>query len=116
MPPTLSAVIPCYNEAASIPLILERFKKVIAENSNNTNIEVILVNNGSTDESKAVLAKLLPQYPFARSVEVVVNQGYGFGILAGLREARGEFLGWTHADLQTDPGDILKAGEILKAN
>src|SRR3989338_8466712 len=98
--PVLSTIVPCYNEAANIPLILERFKQGIGKNE----IEVILVNNGSTDDSKTVLTKMLPQYPFARSIDVAVNQGYGYGILSGLRQARGEFLGWTHADLQTDPG------------
>jgi hypothetical protein len=45
-----------------------------------------------------------------------VNQGYGFGILSGLKECTGEFLGWTHADMQTDPKDLLKAFNIIKEN
>lgn len=43
----LSIVVPCYNEADNIPLILERFNEVI----NNNEVEVVLVNNGSTDNS-----------------------------------------------------------------
>ena len=43
------------------------------------------------------------------------NRGYGHGILSGLAAARGEFLGWTHADLQTDPGDALRALAILES-
>lgn len=98
-----SLVIPCYNEAANLPLLLERCKVVAG-----TDAEVILVDNGSSDSSPQVLQKLLPQYPGCRSVRVDVNQGYGFGILAGLRAAKGEILGWTHADLQTDPQDVLR--------
>jgi hypothetical protein len=45
---------------------------------------------------------------------VEINQGYGFGILAGLRAAQGDVLGWTHADLQTDPGDALEALELFR--
>lgn len=106
----LSVIVPCYNEKKNIPLILERFHQVI----HRDDVEVILVNNGSTDGSETVLAELLPRYPWARSVLVEVNQGYGFGILSGLREARGEFLGWTHADMQTDPRDPIRALEIIE--
>ena len=77
------------------------------------NIEVILINNGSTDNSQAVLDKLLPNYPFARTVLVPKNQGYGYGILQGLREAKGDYIGWTHADMQTDPNDVVRAYELL---
>ncbi|MEM7381383.1 MAG: glycosyltransferase family 2 protein [Bacteroidota bacterium] len=106
----LSVVVPCYNEASNIPLILSGFEKVIKRDD----VEVVLVNNGSTDDSGAVFEKLLPQYSFARVVNVVENQGYGFGILSGLRQARGTYLGWTHADMQTDPGDVIKALEIIE--
>lgn len=99
-----SLVIPCYNEAANLPLLLERCKKL----TETPDVEVILVDNGSTDNSTAVLKELLPRYPGCRSVRVEVNQGYGFGILSGLKAAQGEILGWTHADMQTDPQDALQ--------
>jgi len=44
-------------------------------------------------------------------VRVPVNQGYGLGILSGLRAATGEIIGWTHADLQTDVMDVLTGGK-----
>ena len=106
----LSIVVPCYNEKDNIPLILKRFNEVI----NGEDLEVILVDNGSTDGSAKVLEELLPRYPFARTVTVEVNQGYGYGILQGLQECRGEYIGWTHADMQTDPGDILRAYNIIQ--
>lgn len=105
-----SIVIPCFNEEKNIPLILDRFDRVIKRD----NIEVILVNNGSTDNSQRVIEGLLHKYPFASTVKVEVNQGYGFGILSGLREARGEYIGWTHADMQTDPYDFVKALELIE--
>ncbi len=106
----LSVVVPCYNEEENIPLILERFGEIIKRDD----IEVILVDNGSTDDSAQVLKELLPTYSFARTVKVEVNQGYGYGILQGLKECRGEYIGWTHADMQTDPADILKALAIIE--
>jgi len=106
----LSIVVPCYNEEKNIPLILEKFNSVIKRGD----IEVLLVNNGSIDNSANVMSELLPNYSFARVVDVEVNQGYGFGITSGLNEAKGEFIGYTHADMQTDPADVLKALEIIE--
>ena len=106
----LSIVLPCYNEEKNIPLILSKFSEIIRDDS----IELILVNNGSTDDSGILLDKLLPKYSFARSVEVDVNQGYGNGITQGLKRSKGEFICYTHADLQTNPSDVLKALEIIE--
>ena len=94
----LSIVVPCYNEEENIPLILERFEEIIEQKD----IEVILVNNGSTDNSAQILADLLPKYSFVKTV------------LQGLHMCRGEYIGWTHADMQTDPADIIKALEIIE--
>lgn len=107
-----SLVIPCFNEAANLPLLLERCREVAA----NPGVEVILVDNGSTDGSDGVLQELLPRYPGCRSVRVERNQGYGFGILSGLAAAEGDILGWTHADLQTDPQDALRGLALFAAN
>lgn len=106
----LSIVVPCYNEEQNIPLILEGFQNTI----NRDDIEIILVNNGSTDGSQKVFNELLPRFSFAHLVNVEVNQGYGFGILSGLKEAQGEYIGWTHADMQTHPQDVIKALEIIE--
>lgn len=100
-----SLVIPCYNEAASLPLLLERCREV----ARHPDTEVILVDNGSTDDSARVLRVLLPGVPGCRSVRVEHNQGYGHGIRAGLAAATGSVLGWTHADLQADPADAVRA-------
>lgn len=103
----LSIVVPCYNEAKNIPLILERFAAVVKD----PDIEVLLVNNGSKDESAQVFAEQLANnaYPFVKVVNVEQNQGYGFGIVSGLKAASGAVLAWTHADMQTDPGDVMTA-------
>lgn len=101
--PRLSLVIPCYNEARNLPLLVERCRAALAR----PNVEVVLVDNGSTDGTPEVLRALLRDGSGIRAVRVECNQGYGFGILEGLRAARGEVLAWTHADMQTDPADAL---------
>ncbi len=106
----LSIVIPCYNEKDNIPLLLEKFRQVLSE---DVHMEVVLVDNGSTDGSDKVLSQLIPQYHFARTIKVEVNQGYGYGILQGLNSCTSEYIGWTHADLQTDPEDVLKAFRLI---
>ncbi len=104
-----SLIIPCYNEAANLPLLLERCKALAAQ----PEVEVILVDNGSTDDTPLVLLNLLPSYSGCRTVRVEKNQGYGFGIISGLKTAKGEILGWTHADMQTDPQDTLRGLELF---
>ena len=106
----LSIVVPCYNEEKNIPLILEKFNEAIGR----ADVEVLLVDNGSTDNSKDIMNQLVSKFSFARVVSVEKNQGYGFGITSGLNEAKGEFIGYTHADMQTDPADVLKALEIIE--
>ncbi len=102
----LSLIVPCYNEKPNLRLLIEHFRKAIGT---QPDVELILVDNGSTDGSADVFREELsrPENQFARVVTVPVNLGYGFGIISGLRAARGEFLGWTHADLQTDPKDLI---------
>jgi len=111
--PALSIILPCYNEAANIPFIFERFRKDVGERND---VEVILVNNGSTDASGTVIKDLLqnPSNRFARTILVNPNQGYGYGIMKGIQAASGEVLSWTHADLQTDPADVLSAFERFR--
>jgi glycosyltransferase involved in cell wall biosynthesis len=102
----LSLIVPCYNEEKNLVKLIARFREVIA---GREGVELVLVDNGSKDGSAAVLQAELakPENVFARVVTVTKNRGYGFGIVSGLRSAKGEYLGWTHADLQTDPNDLL---------
>lgn len=111
--PLKSIVVPCYNEAENLPNLIERFAKLGRQASD---FEVILVNNGSVDDSAAVFARELakPGRDFIRVVEVPSpNVGYGHGIMTGLRAARGRYLAWTHADGQTPPADVLRAFDLL---
>jgi len=108
---SLSVVLPCYNEAKSLPLLLARYAKASAELS----FELILVNNGSTDNTKEVISQLLknPIYEFVKVVPVQKNQGYGYGLMAGLKAAQGNFLAYSHADMQCAPEDVFLAFKKL---
>tara|TARA_B110001450_G_scaffold109100_1_gene103171 strand:- start:1621 stop:2262 length:642 start_codon:yes stop_codon:yes gene_type:complete len=72
-------------------------------------IEFILVNNGSTDNSKNILEKLINDNRQIKLINIENNIGYGSGILSGLKIANGDVLSWTHADLQTDFFDVIRA-------
>ena len=106
----LSIVIPCYNESGSLPGLFESCRNAC---QHMNDIQFVFVNNGSNDDTQIMMNQLLKQldHPFSKSVQVPINQGYGFGILQGLAQADGQILAWTHADLQTDPLDVILAYE-----
>jgi len=106
---TVSLIIPCFNEEKNIPVLLSKCKEAFDQKE----VEVVIVDNGSSDNTQTVLINLLPDYSFVKTVRVESNQGYGHGILTGLNASSGEYLAWTHADLQTNPADLLEGIKIL---
>ena len=109
---SLSLVIPCYNESGSLAQLSDRCHLLTSV----ADVEVILVDNGSTDDTPEFLVSKLPADGPVRSVRVPINRGYGNGILVGLAASCGEYLGWTHADLQTDPLDVERGHHILSSH
>lgn len=107
----LSIILPCYNEAENLPLILRNYRTA----GEWFNFELILVNNGSTDHTAKVLEKELakPEYVFAKTVLVRKNIGYGYGIMTGFKVASGEFLAFSHADMQCSAEDVFIAYKKL---
>lgn len=102
----LSIIIPCYNEASNIPHLIHACKKAIPPNFSG---EILLVDNGSTDDTLAVIKRYIESERLFRVIEIIENRGYGYGILMGLQAAKGRVLAWTHADCQTDPQDVFRA-------
>jgi hypothetical protein len=97
----LGIVIPCFNEAENLPRLLSECEELVQ----NGDIQVVLVNNGSTDGSTELLNQI-------NCAEILVlnlrdNRGYGGGILEGLRFLKTEYVGWIHADLQTSLSESL---------
>lgn len=109
----LSLVIPCYNEREGLQKLVNRCLELL----DAADLEIILVNNGSTDGSENFFEALSENAPTRlKIVNLIKNQGYGRGILQGLNVANSAYVGWTHADLQTDPMDALKAIKIIEAS
>lgn len=110
--PELSIVLPCYNESRNIPIIVERLSKYRPE----INFELILVNNGSTDDTANVLTGLMKSNEFVSVVTIRENIGYGHGIMSGLKASRADIVAYSHADIQTPPDDIFRAFKMAKGN
>ena len=110
-----SLVLPCYNEEKNIDLICNEF---LSLQFKNYIAELILVNNGSVDNTKIEILKAKKNNLFSnveiKLVDLKKNKGYGGGILEGLKVATGDYIGWAHADLQTPLKDFLKLFEEIK--
>ena len=108
-----SIVIPFYNEEKNIYFVIKSLKKILKKIKD---IEFILVNNGSTDNSIKVFNTILKKKNKKKFkyYKIKKNIGYGHGIKLGLSKANGNYLAWTHADMQTNPMDIVKAIKIIK--
>jgi glycosyltransferase involved in cell wall biosynthesis len=106
----LSIIVPCYNEAQNIQLVIEAFTKIVQQ---NIEVQVILVNNGSTDNTLQI-ANQTQLHNNISWVQVPINKGYGYGILQGLLQAQAPILSFTHADMQTNPEDVIRAFEEYK--
>lgn len=104
-----SIVIPAYNECENLEQLLEEFSK-----HNTDEIELIIVNNASVDNTKEILENAKSKYSFLKVITLEINEGYGNGIKQGVLQAKGDFVGWMHADLQDDVSDIFKAIDIIK--
>ena len=64
-------ILPCFNESRNLPYVLEKFGKVI----NSDDIELIVVDNGSKDNTHKILKELIPKYSFAKLEKVKINKG-----------------------------------------
>lgn len=108
----LSIVLPCYNEADSIDNIVTTIDQALNDDSD---VEIIMVDNGSTDLTSEKLAEAIDDRKSNRFKTIRINEniGYGHGIMEGVRAASGEVIAWTHADLQTDPVDVLEAYRVF---
>lgn len=107
----ISLVVPCYNEAAALkPFMLELTR--VLDTLTDVRAEVILVDDGSKDETLETMQELAQTYPCVRWLSFSRNFGKESAILAGLKEAKGDFAAVMDADLQDPPAllpDMLKA-------
>jgi glycosyltransferase involved in cell wall biosynthesis len=103
--PSLSVFFPAYNDAPSLPALIASTFETLA--GNVADYEVIVVNDGSRDETGALLETLARRYaPYLRIVTHENNHGYGAALRSGFASARKEFVFYTDGDGQYDPGEL----------
>jgi dolichol-phosphate mannosyltransferase len=105
----ISVVVPVYNNAASLPSLLERLK-TLAAGRREHDFEFVFVDDGSHDESCGVIAGIVAAEPRASLVKLSRNFGSSAAVLAGLEQAAGDAVAAIAADLQ-DPPELI--GEML---
>ena len=102
--PRLSIVIPLFNEEENLEPLLAELTAALEGLEHG--YEVLLVDDGSSDGSAAVLRRLAAADPRLRVLRQPRNQGQSAAFAAGFRRARGEIIATLDADLQNDPADL----------
>jgi glycosyltransferase involved in cell wall biosynthesis len=102
--PGLSVCMPAYNEAANLPGMIEEVARALK--GRFSRIEVIVTDDGSTDETAAVLKRLEREYAFLRTVHHGTNRGYGAAARTALSAATGDLILFTDADRQFTLEDL----------
>lgn len=112
-PVDVSFVMPCYNEEEvleySVPKLVHAFS------SAGYRLQLVAVDNGSTDDTGGVLRKLQRTHPEITTSRVEVNQGYGNGILHGIPLCTAPWIGIIPADGQVDAEDVVRLYEAAAA-
>ena len=110
--PSLSVFFPAYNDAPSLPGLLAKTFAVLE--AHVADYEVIVVNDGSYDDTAAVLEQLRGQYgPRLRVVTHPENRGYGGALRSGFEAATKEFVFYTDGDGQYDVGELPRLLELV---
>ena len=110
----LSITMPVYNEGKSILKTTHDLVKELKKNK--IDYEVVLVDNGSKDNTSFYIKKLVKENRKIKMVHVKINQGYGWGIINGLEACSGKYIGWVDADGQIRPMDAVACYNFLKTN
>lgn len=111
--PDLSLVMPCYNEESCLELTVPPLVQAFADDG--VSLQVVLVDNGSTDQTSAVIDRLIERgLPITKGV-VPVNRGQGLGFLTGFDLCQGRYVGYICADGQVAPEDVVGTYRALKS-
>jgi dolichyl-phosphate beta-glucosyltransferase len=104
---SLSIVVPAYNEETRLPATLARIAEWLAGRTFSFR-EVVIVDDGSTDATAAVVEQQIPANPCFRLLRNPGNRGKGYAVRHGMLEARGEWILYTDADLSTPIEEVDK--------
>jgi glycosyltransferase involved in cell wall biosynthesis len=107
----ISVVIPLFNEADSLPELMEWIDKVML--ANHFSYEVIMVDDGSDDESWAVIDRLRANYSALKGIRFQRNYGKSAALNEGFKAAQGEIVVTMDADLQDSPDEIPEFYEMI---
>lgn len=102
--PEITVVVPLYNEDESLPELAAWIKKVM--DNHNYTYEVIMVDDGSRDNSWAVLQKLAKENPNIKGIKFNRNYGKSAALNTGFKSSRGRVVITMDADLQDSPDEI----------
>jgi len=112
--PSVSIVIPVYNEGANLPELIDRIDAAMSPTGRA--FELILVDDGSRDGSQAALAGLAQARPWLRPLALIRNYGQSTALQAGFDHARGERVVTLDGDLQNEPAEIPRLLDLLDAD
>jgi len=112
--PGISVFFPAFNDAHSIGKLVEDALEVLPELADD--YEVIVVNDGSADETRDVLEALKSKYEAVRIVEHETNRGYGGALRSGFQTARNDLVFYTDGDGQYDVRELAKLYPLLTEN
>ncbi len=107
----ISVVVPLYNEAESLPELIAWIDRVAAANA--LTYETIFVDDGSSDDSWAVIERLAATYPAVRAIRFGRNYGKSAALYCGFEAARGEVVFTMDADLQDSPDEIPEMRRMI---
>ena len=100
----ISVVVPLYNEAESLPELVAWIDRVARDNA--LSYEIIMVDDGSSDDSWSVIESLKADYPAVRAMGFARNYGKSAALYVGFEAAEGEVVFTMDADLQDSPDEI----------
>lgn len=106
----LSIIIPAYNESRTLVEIVEKLIKIILPNEMHK--EIIIVNDGSKDDTFVIAQSLLKKYNFIKTIDNSSNLGKSQTVKNGILSSTGDFVIVQDADLEYDPNDISKMVEL----
>jgi glycosyltransferase involved in cell wall biosynthesis len=100
----ISAIIPVYNQQAEIPFLLKRLREAL--NSTLLNYEIIIVNDGSRDNTLEILKKEKKLDEHIRVISYPQNKGKGYAVKKGIMHTRGDIVLFVDGDLEISPDAI----------